>query len=271
MDCSVRPTRYPDLFVVTTTDFFYPLVDDPYMQGQIACANVLSDLYALGVVHCDNLLMLLGASRDMPPTERDICTKLMMDGFNDQAAKAQTIVTGGQSVLNPWPIIGGVAISTTKAEDFILPENSKVGDKLILTKALGTQVVVNLYQWLRKSDRWNEASKLISKEEVIGAYEYAIDMMARLNRVAATLMHKYRAHAATDVTGFGLLGHATNLAKNQKERVRFEVHTLPVIKKMMAVDQKYPFFKLRLGLSPETSGGLLISIGAEHAQSFCKK
>jgi len=111
----------------------------------------------------------------------------------------------------------------------------------------------------------------MSKEEVIGAYEYAIELMARLNRVAATLMHKYRAHAATDVTGFGILGHATNLAKNQKERVRFEVHTLPVIKKSIAVDQMFPFFKLRCGLSPETSGGLLISIGAEHAQSFCEE
>jgi len=241
------------------------------MQGQIACANVLSDLYAVGVVECDNLLMLLASSKDMEQNDCDISTKLLIQGFNDQASKAQTIVTGGQSVVNPWPIIGGVAISMAKAEDFIRPENAKVGDKLVLTKALGTQIVVNLHQWLHLPAKWEKASHLITEEEVIAAYEYAIDLMARLNRIAAKLMHKYRVHAATDITGFGILGHATNLAKNQKERVSFQIDSLPIIKKMADIDTLFPFFKLKKGFSPETSGGLLISMPAEVAPSFCEE
>jgi len=270
MDCSIRPTKYPELFVITTTDFFYPLVDDPYMQGQIACANVLSDLYAIGVLDCDNLLMLLAASNDMPIKERDICTKLIIQGFNDQAKNAETIVTGGQTVVNPWPIIGGVGISTVKEVDFIRPENIKPGDKLVLTKALGTQLTVNVHQWMSKP-RWEQVKDLVTQEEAIAAYEYAIDLMARLNRVGARLMHKYKAHGATDVTGFGILGHANNLAKNQKASVRFEIHTLPIIQKMKLVADRFTGFKLIQGFSAETSGGLLIGLGAEEAVQFCNE
>jgi selenide,water dikinase len=104
MDCSIVPAkRYPDMKVISTTDFFFPLVEDPYLQGRIACCNVLSDMYALGVVDVDNVLMLIAASLDMPGAARLLVTKEMMRGFNDQARAADTAVTGGQSVLNPWP------------------------------------------------------------------------------------------------------------------------------------------------------------------------
>jgi len=99
MDCSVTPTKIPNIKLVQTTDYFYPLVDDPYMQGMIGCANVLSDLYALGVVNCDNMLMILAASTDMDKNEQQIVTRLMIEGFNDQAKYASTTVTGGQSVV----------------------------------------------------------------------------------------------------------------------------------------------------------------------------
>ena len=103
-----------------TTDFFYPLVDDPYIQGKIACANVLSDLYAMGVSDCDNMLMLLGVSTDMTAKEREVVTSLMIKGFNDLAKEAGTSVNGGQSVVNPWYIIGGVATSVASSNEFIM-------------------------------------------------------------------------------------------------------------------------------------------------------
>ena len=78
------------------------------MQGRIGCANVLSDMYALGVVHIDNVLMILAASLDMDEKARNIVTRKFMMGFNDCCLLAQTNVTGGQSVLNPWPIIGAL-------------------------------------------------------------------------------------------------------------------------------------------------------------------
>lgn len=95
--------------------------------------------------------------------------------------------------------------------------------------------------------------------------------MSRLNRNGARLMHKYGAHGATDVTGFGIMGHSNNLAKNQKASVQFEIHTLPVIKDMKKIDEKITFFSLMKGYSAETSGGLLIGLPADKAESFCKE
>lgn len=81
LDCSVTPLRHGGLCLVQTTDFFYPIVDDPYMMGKIACANVLSDLYAMGVTDCDNMLMLLAVSTKMTEKERDVVIPLIMRGF----------------------------------------------------------------------------------------------------------------------------------------------------------------------------------------------
>jgi len=272
MDCSVTRTRLPDVFLISTTDFFYPLVHDPYFQGKIGCANVLSDLYAMGVIDCDNLLMLLAASTDMQPTERHIVTRMMIEGFNDQARDAGVLVTGGQTVLNPWPIIGGIGTSLAKAGDFIMPENLHAEDVLVLTKPLGTQLAVNSFQWLRQPEKWARyADGVVSRQQVIDAYTKAARNMARLNRNAARLMHKYGAHGATDVTGFGILGHARNLAKHQAKAVKIEIHTLPILMHMADVSKKAPFFKLLEGFSAETSGGLLLALPQANADAFCQE
>ena len=109
MDASVVKCGMDNTYLVSTTDFFYPLVEDPYMQGRIACANVLSDVYAFGVREVDTMLMILGVSTKMTGLERDVVTTELIRGFNDLAKEAGTNVTGGQTVLNPWPIIGGTA------------------------------------------------------------------------------------------------------------------------------------------------------------------
>ena len=272
MDCSIVPSkRYPEMSVISTTDFFFPLVEDPYMQGRIACANVLSDMYALGVVDIDNVLMLLAASLDMPQPARDLCTRAMMRGFNDQARAAGTAVTGGQSVLNPWPIIGGVAKSCVKAVDYIMPVNARAGDVLVLTKPLGTQVAVNVHQWRRKNNSaWaDECAAFMSVDDARRLFDTAQRSMATLNREAAVQMHAHGARAATDVTGFGLLGHACNLASNQLEAVHFRVHTLPLMRGAQAVNERVNDFGLLDGYSAETSGGILAALpGREAAEQF---
>jgi len=270
MDCSVIPLK-KGLFMITTTDFFYPSVDDPYIQGKIGCANVLSDLYSMGVTDCDTMLMLLAASNEMSEDCRDIVTKQIIKGFNDLAKEAGTTVTGGQTVLNPWPIIGGVATAVVSAEDYIYPVSAIPGDVLVLTKPLGTQVAVNAYQWLNKVQPFDRIKDLITVEQVHYAYSVAMDSMSRLNRIGAKLMHKYHAHAATDVTGFGIIGHARNLAQNQRAKVNFEIHTLPIIKKMREIDNKLKIFKLEQGFSAETSGGLLIALPENEARKFCEE
>jgi len=271
MDCSVQPLKHKGLFLISTTDYFYPLVDDPYMQGKIGAANVLSDLYAMGVVNCDNMLMILAGSTEMSKLQRDVVTKLMIQGFNDTVKEAEGEVTGGQTVLNPWPIIGGAATSICTQEEFIMPVNAIPNDVIVLTKPLGTQVAVNANQWRFQERRWSRIQDMISMEEVERAYDVAMDSMARLNRNAAKLMHKYGSHAATDVTGFGIIGHGRNLAKNQKAAVHFEIHTLPIIRSMKEVDEKVSMFKLLEGFSAETSGGLFICLPSDKAEAFCKE
>lgn len=273
MDCSVvQSKKYPDMCVVSTTDFFFPNVEDPYEQGRLACCNVLSDMYAMGLYEVDNVLMLIAASLDMSESDRNICTKLMIKGFDDTCKLAGTNVTGGQTTYNPWPIIGGVAKSVVKRADIIMPTGAVAGDVLVLTKPLGTQVAVNLRQWMGRGEtKWNAVEPTISKAEAMTAFYAAQRQMTRLNRNAARLMHAYGAHAATDVTGFGLLGHARNLASNQVADVSFTIHTLPCIANTPKVNDKVWSFKLTIGLSAETSGGLLVALPREQAEAYVKE
>jgi len=256
--------------MISTTDFFFPLVDDPYLQGRIGACNVLSDMYAMGVHQIDNVLMILAASKHMDIAERDIVTRKMIEGFNDTCNEAGVECTGGQTVINPWPMIGGTAMSACAKGEFIEPVSAVAGDVLILTKPLGTQIAVNLNEWRQLPDlsKWTKALEVVTLEQAYYAFDLAYESMARLNKPAAILMHKYSAHACTDVTGFGILGHATNLASNQKARVDFELTALPIIAKMAEVAAHVPPFKLMQGLSPETSGGLLIALAPENVDAY---
>ncbi|RXM30705.1 Selenide, water dikinase 1 [Acipenser ruthenus] len=238
--------------------------------GRIACANVLSDLYAMGVTECDNMLMLLGISNKLTDKERDKVMPLIIQGFKDAAEEAGTSVTGGQTVLNPWIVLGGVATTVCQPNEFIMPDNAVPGDVLVLTKPLGTQVAVAVHQWLDIPEKWNKIKLVVTQEDVELAYQEAMMNMARLNRTAAGLMHTFNAHAATDITGFGILGHAQNLARQQRNEVSFVIHNLPVLAKMAAVSKACGnMFGLMHGTCPETSGGLLICLPREQAARFC--
>jgi len=270
LDSAVIPLRQKNLSLIQTTDFFYPLVDDPYIMGKITCANVLSDVYAMGVTNVDNMLMLLGVSQKLSEKEREIVLPLIMSGFADLAEEAGTSVTGGQTVVNPWMTIGGVATSVCGNDEFIMPDGAEVGDVLVLTKPLGTQIAVNAHQWIEKPEMLSRINSIVSVDQIKLAYQRAMASMARLNKTAAQLMHKHGAHGATDITGFGILGHAQNLAAAQKNEVNFKIHTLPVIAKMMSVTEVCGIkFGLLQGTSAETSGGLLVILPKDRSEAFC--
>mmetsp|Transcript_5166 Transcript_5166/g.10694 ORF Transcript_5166/g.10694 Transcript_5166/m.10694 type:complete len:353 (-) Transcript_5166:379-1437(-) len=281
LDCSIRETRQGGHYIISTTDFFFPLVDSPYLQGRIGAANVLSDLYAEGVQDCDFVLMLLAASRDMPIDERTICTNLMVRGFRDACTEAGTTVTGGQTVLNPWPIIGGVATSVVTRDEYVSSDGAQIGDVLVLTKPLGTQVAVNVHEWRKKYEKtghdrfWNQILEhnngdgLITVSEAEVMMHEAVRSMSKLNRLASKIMTKHNAHAATDVTGFGILGHAQNLMDNQVEDCGAELHTLPCIANTLKVNDNILNFRLRTGYSAETSGGLMIAMTESDAKAYC--
>ncbi len=223
----------------------------------------------MGVTNIDNVLMILGVSTAMNESERHAVTREMMRGFNDKANEAGTKVTGGQSVMNPWPMIGGTAIAVIKKDKVILPNGAKPGDVLILTKPLGTQCIVNTVQWFLESDkRWDKVKEYITEEELWDINAKAEKSMSQLNKRGAELMIKYKASACTDVTGFGIKGHAENLVNAQVKNVKFLINKLPVLNKMDLINDKVHSFKLKEGFSPETSGGLFISMNRENAQKF---
>lgn len=275
MDASVVRLRHPGLLMVSTTDFFYPLVEDPYLQGRIACCNVLSDLFAMGVSECDTMLMILAVSMQMQPRERDVATTLMMKGFNDCAEEAGTSVTGGQTVLNPWPIIGGTATAVVPEGSIVRPNGIRAGHVIVLTKPLGTQIAVNLQQWRRQPKHWARVSSVITEDAAERMYTAAARSMAHLSQTAASLMQAHGATGATDVTGFGPLGHLQNLAEHANDgrephgRVRVVLEQLPVLEGCLEADDALGgMFGLRRGVSAETSGGLMVALPEDRVDAF---
>lgn len=262
-----------DLHLVQTVDFFYPLIDDPYMLGRIALANVVSDVYAVGALEIDEIRLVCSAPTEFSDEERDVVVPMIIKGFQDAAAEAKSRVKIGSIALNPWCIIGGIATAVCHKSELIMPYYAQVGDCLVLTKPLGTQLATNAFIWMAEdSDNWKKLSEKFSKADIETTYRVALESMSRLNRSGAELMHKFGAHAATDVTGFGLLGHADNLVKFQKESVDFEIDTLPIVKNVLEIAELLGrSAKLMAGKAVETSGGLFISLPADKAQHFCEE
>uniref|UniRef100_A0A915J2P7 Selenide, water dikinase n=1 Tax=Romanomermis culicivorax TaxID=13658 RepID=A0A915J2P7_ROMCU len=289
LDSCVIPVRNGESYLIQTTDFFFPLIEDPYMMGRVTACNVLSDLYAMGVVDCDSMLMLLGVSTRMSEEERDIIMPIIIKGFKDCCQEAGTTINGGQTVRNEWLLLGGVGSSVCHRRQFIMPDRAEAGDVLILTKPLGIQLAVNAHQWMEQfPEKFERLKGVLDEKQTKKAYFRAMDSLSRLNRnginenyttvrtfivqhlCAARLMHKYEAHGATDVTGFGLLGHAKNLARVQKNPVSFVISNLPVIANMAAMSKTIGSGLLQ-GTQAETSGGLLIALPRDRAVAFCKE
>jgi selenide, water dikinase len=223
----------------------------------------------MGITQIDNVLMILGVSTMMKEPEREAITREMMKGFNDKAVEAGTNVTGGQSVMNPWPMIGGTAISVVPKSKVIMPNNANPGDMIVLTKPLGTQCVVMTIQWLIDGDeKWKKTSEFMTEEELWDISHTAERSMSHLNKKGAELMIKYNAGACTDITGFGIRGHAENLVNAQKKNLKFIINRMPIFKKFDIINSKVRNFKLVDGFSPETSGGLFLTISKEGAQKY---
>uniref|UniRef100_A0A0K0FZ19 Probable selenide, water dikinase (inferred by orthology to a C. elegans protein) n=1 Tax=Strongyloides venezuelensis TaxID=75913 RepID=A0A0K0FZ19_STRVS len=275
LDCAVIPLKYKDMFLIETTDFFYPLVDDPYLQGRVTIANVLSDLFAMGVTECDNVLMLLGVYQNFSDNEREIVIGEFMKGFKDGASIIGTKVRGGQTVKCPWLLIGGTASSVVMKGNFLDVKRAQAGDLLVLTKPIGGQIAVNAYEWSKMNKERIEKLKIENVDnKIIEAYKQACEQMCRLNVNAAILAKKFDAHACTDITGFGILGHADNLASGQRNKVKFVLESIPTIQNVIEISKNMEGgngFNLFSGTSAETSGGLLIALSPEKAKKFIEE
>lgn len=178
-------------------------------------------------------------------------------------------------MLNPWPVIGGVATTICSEGEYVESDGAAAGDVVVLTKPLGTQVAVNVHEWrVRGNPRWTELERggAVSREGAEDMMHAACCSMARLNRHGGSLMVRHRARAGTDVTGFGILGHAQNLMDNQAAAVGMEIHTLPCIAGTANVERSGAMdFRLLEGYSAETSGGLMICMPEEDAAAYCRE
>ena len=253
-------TRISDTVVaLTTADFFTPIIDDPYIQGQIAACNSTNDAYAKGGFDIISVLALMGVPENMPQEVK----AAMLKGFCDFCKSINAPVVGGQTIICPWPILGGAVTALADVNRVVPISGAKPGDRLILTKPLGIQPIMEV---LRLPDSGQDkVAELIPEKEISNSIDLAIKLMTTTNRNAAEAMLEVGVNAATDVTGFGILGHALNMA--EQSRVSMEIHTLPVIKwtPKIAEALKIPLLE---GEGVETAGGLLISVSPQKASQL---
>ncbi|MDD5924355.1 MAG: selenide, water dikinase SelD [Clostridia bacterium] len=251
-----------DLAIVQTIDFFPPIADDPYMFGQIAATNALSDIYAMGG-EPKLALNVMCIPKDMPD---DAVHQLLAGGY-DKIYEAGALISGGHSIFDDEPKYGLSVTGFVDPNKIMTNSNAKPGDMLILTKPLGLGIVTTA----AKAD-------LVDKETL----DYVYKIMSTLNKYARDIMVKYDVHSCTDVTGFGLLGHLSEMAEGS------DVHINVDTKNLRFVDGASDFAKMGIlpeGMyrnrefaekfvdggnvetylqdmlyDPQTSGGLLISV-----------
>ena len=192
-------------YLVQTVDFFTPIVDDPYQFGQIAAANSLSDIYAMGGTPSFALNIVGYPINELP---KEMLTNILQGGA-DKAVEAGIPIVGGHSVDDHEPKYGLVVTGEVEKEHLIRNNGAQPGDTLVMTKPLGTGIISTAI----KNNKAHE--KLISS---------AVESMATLNKAAADAFKNLRVHAATDVTGFGLLGHLREmtLASHVSAEIQFE-------------------------------------------------
>lgn len=237
--------------VVQHIDFFTPIIDDPYIQGQIAACNVSSDIFAKGVTNLLGALTMLGLPEDMPA---DVLQGLVR-GFSHACKSIGVPIVGGQTIYCAWPIIGGAITGLGEVCNIIYNSKARPGDELVLTKPLGVRSVMAVLRESPKSQM--ERTKGVDKEIVSQAIDQAIRWTTTHNKAAAEVMVEVGVSACTDVTGFGILGHASNLARRSK--VSIVIDTLPVIRGATKLAESFRHDLVK-GTSAETSGGLLMSV-----------
>jgi selenide,water dikinase len=200
----------PDRAIVATVDFFTPIVDDPYDFGRIAAANALSDIYAMAAAPLF-ALNLVGWPRDGLPFE---LLGDVLRGGAEVARAAGAFVLGGHSIDDPEPKYGMVVIGEVRPDRIVRNSGAKPGDALVLTKPLGTGVLATAL-----------------KRDLVGAGDLgpAVAVMTTLNAGAARAMVAVGVHAATDVTGFGLLGHLRSLLEASGAAAEVRAAAVPVL------------------------------------------
>ncbi len=253
-----------DLAIVNTVDFFTPVVDDPFTYGQIAAANALSDIYAMGGTPTTALNLVCWPQTGLPG---EMLAEILRGGA-EKAREAGAIVVGGHSVADDEVKYGMAITGVIDPRRIIRNIGARAGDTLLLTKPLGTGILMTAFKRDRLPDEY---------------YYPAVRWMAELNARSAAAMLKYDVHAATDITGFGLAGHATKMAEGSGVTLIIEESDLPLMAGALELcregmipgggkrNREYYAPHVRISeevademaeivFDPQTSGGLLISL-----------
>jgi len=262
----------PDLAVVQTVDYITPLVDDPYAYGQIAAANALSDIYAMGA---RPLFALNIAGFPTGELSNDVLGEILRGGA-EKAREAGVTVVGGHSVDDREPKYGMAVTGTVHPDRILRNSTARPGDRLILTKPLGMGIVTTAIK------RDLAAPALIDE---------AVHLMSTLNRDAAAAVLEVGADAVTDVTGFGLLGHLHNITAGSRVAARISAQRVPVLspvwrlvhdgvapggsKRNLEFAENFTRFDDRVSpdarlvlADAQTSGGLLIAVPAPRSEAL---
>jgi selenide,water dikinase len=261
-----------DTALVQTVDFFPPIVDDPYVFGQIAAANALSDIYAMGGTPATAMNIVAFPKGAMPAS---ILADILRGG-QEKIEEAGAVVVGGHSINDKELKYGVAATGLIHPDRIITNSAAKPGDCLFLTKPLGTGLITT---GIKRNAVPPELEELVSTQ------------MARLNRTAAELMLRFGARAATDITGYGLMGHAMEVAEGSGVTIRIYSSRLPLIEHALEMAEQnmipggananrefteghYTFEqkvdpRLEAVLfDPQTSGGLFIAVPADTADAM---
>ncbi|MBP5166869.1 MAG: selenide, water dikinase SelD, partial [Oscillospiraceae bacterium] len=212
-----------ELALVQTVDFFPPVADDPYTFGQIAAANALSDVYAMGG-EPKLCLNIMAVPKNMPD---DAVHRLLRGGY-EKVYEAGALITGGHSILDEEPKYGLAVTGFVHPDRVLTNSGAKEGDVLLLTKPIGIGILTTA----AKAD-------MCSSESM----ERAFELMTTLNKNARDIMIRFRVHACTDVTGFGLLGHMSEMAQGSDVGIELNVGAVDLIGESLEL--------ARMGILPE--------------------
>lgn len=257
--------------MIQNVDIFTPIVDDPETQGKIAACNITNDVYATGCLDINSMLCFLAAPVELPQW----VLSGMLDGFQAFLKDLGTRVTGGHTIINPWVLIGGTATGFVDSKYLVTNQGVQDGDSLILTKPLGTQPVMALSRMMKKPEFMVTALEILPESDMHRIIEQAITIMTTSNKVVTEITRNlsdqakqgFKVHAMTDVTGFGLAGHAENLARASK--VDIEITRVPHIKWALELSNLMGY-DMDNARSAETAGGMMISIGQDHKKLLVK-
>ena len=259
-----------DLALVQTVDFFPPIADDPYLFGQIAATNALSDIYAMGGE--PKLCLNIMAVPESMPKE---AVHQMLRGGYDKVYEVGALITGGHSILDDEPKYGLCVTGFVHPDKMLTNSSARPGDVLLLTKPIGIGVLTTA----QKADMLSAAG-----------LELAQRLMTTLNKAARDAMVKYEVHACTDVTGFGLLGHGYEMAQGSGVGMTLDVDAIDLIPESLELARMgvlpagmyrnrtfaepgvdvgdVELVKQDLLFDPQTAGGLLISVAEKDADAL---